>query len=310
MTAKRVGFIGLVGVILALLVGPTAIGKTLVINEIAWAGSAASSADEWIELVNVSDEPIDLVGWTLVFADTVIHLGELDGATREIRQSAVGPDDFLLLERTDDATISDIEADLIYVGNLINTGLVLRLIDANGDEVDTANANQEGWAAGSASTVELPYATMERVDPAGADVPGNWHSNDGVIRCGSDANGETLNGTPGAKNSAAIIAETVPVVTLIAPTESADERAQSSIIWSAVDPDGPPEQLRIDIYLSSDGGETWEPLLEGLANSGAYTWDPTALPDGTSYQLKVTATDREDLFGEAVSPVFAIANEP
>jgi len=58
MTAKRFGVIGLAGVILALLVGSTAIGKTLVINEIAWAGSAASSADEWIELVNVSDEPI------------------------------------------------------------------------------------------------------------------------------------------------------------------------------------------------------------------------------------------------------------
>jgi len=310
MTAKRFMVIGLAGVILALLVGSTAIGKTLVINEIAWAGSAASSADEWIELANVSDELIDLVGWTLVFADTVIHLGELNGATREIRQTSVDPGDFLLLERTDDATISDIEADLIYVGNLINTGMALRLIDANGFEVDTANANQEGWVAGSASTVELPHATMERVDPTGADVSGNWHSNDGMIRCGSDANGETLNGTPGAKNSATVIAETVPVVTLISPTESADERAQSSIIWSAVDPDSPPEQLRIDIYLSSDGGETWEPLVEGLANSGAYTWNPTALPDGTSYQLKVTATDSEDLFGEAVSPVFVIANGP
>jgi len=310
MKAKRFGFVGLAGVILALLVGPTAIGETLVINEIAWAGSAASSADEWIELVNVSDELIDLVGWTLVFADTVIHLGELNGATREIQQTTLGPGSFLLLERTDDATISDIEADLIYIGNLINTGMVLRLIDANGDEVDTANADQEGWAAGSASAVELPYATMERVDPTGADVPGNWRSNDGLIRFGSDANGETLNGTPGAKNSAAVIAETVPVVTLISPTESADQRAQSSIIWSAVDPDGPPEQLRIDIYSSTDGGETWEPLVEGLANSGAYTWDPTALADGTSYQLKLTATDSEDLFGEAVSPVFAIASEP
>ena len=308
--AKRFGVIGLAGVILASLVGATAIGKTLVINEIAWAGSAASTADEWIELVNVSDELIDLVGWTLVFADTVIHLGELDGATREIRQITVGPGGFLLLERTDDATISDIEADLIYVGKLINTGMVLQLIDANGDEVDTANANQEEWAAGSASTVELPYATMERVDPTGADLPGNWHSNDGVIRCGSDATGETLNGTPGAENSATVIAETVPVVTLISPTESADQRAQSSIIWSAVDPDAPPEQLRIDIYLSTDGGETWEPLAEGLANSGAYTWDPTALPDGTSFQLKLTATDSDHLFGEAVSPVFTIATEP
>ena len=310
MTAKRFGVLGLAGVILALLVGSTAIGKTLVINEIAWAGSAANGQDEWIELCNVSDEAVDLTGWALAFGEVVIHLGEVGEATKEVRRTSVEPGGFFLLERTDDTTISDIAADLIYTGTLTNAGMVLRLIDADGVEVDTANANQEGWAAGSDSTAELPYATMERVDPTGVDFPGNWHSNDGVIRCGSDANGETLNGTPGAKNSATIVAETVPVVTLISPTESADERAQSSIIWSAVDPDGLPEQLRIDIYLSTDGGTTWEPLVEGLANSGAYTWDPTALPDGTSYQLKVTATDSQDLFGEAVSPVFVIANEP
>ncbi|HUT87368.1 MAG TPA: lamin tail domain-containing protein, partial [Candidatus Heimdallarchaeota archaeon] len=76
MTAKRFGVLGLAGVILALLVGSTAIGKTLVINEIAWAGSAANGQDEWIELCNVSDEAVDLTGWALAFGEVVIHLGE------------------------------------------------------------------------------------------------------------------------------------------------------------------------------------------------------------------------------------------
>jgi len=310
MLLKRIGAVVLAGATLFLLVGATAIGKTLVINEIAWAGTAASSTDEWIELTNVSDGPIDLSGFTLVFADTVIHLGECAGATRQIRQTTVEPGGFLLLERTDDATISDIEADLIYVGNLNNSGTVLRLIDANGIEVDTANASSEGWAAGTASGAEVPYTTMERVDPTGADVPENWRSHDGAICCGSDAHGERLHGTPAAKNSATVIEETVPVVILISPAKDADERAQGSIIWSAIDPDGPHEQLRIDIYLSSDGGNTWEPMVEGLANSGAYTWDPATLPDGTSYQLKVTATDPDGRFGEAVSPVFSTASGP
>ena len=310
MSLKRIGAVVLAGATLSLLVGATTIGKTLIINEIAWAGTAASSTDEWIELANVSDRPIDLSGWTLVFADTVIHLGELAGATRQIRQTIVEPGGFLVLERTDDATISDIEADLIYVENLNNSGTVLRLIDANGIEVDTANASSEGWAAGTASGDEVPYSTMERVDPTGADVPENWRSNDGVICCGSDAHGERLHGTPGAKNSATVIEETVPVVILISPAKDADERAQGSIIWSAIDPDGPHEQLRIDIYLSSDGGNTWEPMVEGLANSGAYTWDPATLPDDTSYQLKVTATDPDGRFGEALSPVFSTANGP
>jgi len=309
MAVRRFKVTGVVGVLLILLAGSTAIGRTLVINEIAWAGSAANSADEWIELVNVSDERIDLAGWTLVFATTVIHLGGPDGGTREVRQTAVESGDYFLLERSDDATVSDIEADLIYVGNLTNTGTVLRLIDASGVEVDTANADQEGWAAGCASGVECPYTSMERVDPTGADVSENWESNNGVIRCGSGADGEPLNGTPGAKNSASVIAETVPVVILISPAETADEWAQGSVIWSAVDPNGPAEGLRIDIYLSTDGGIFWEPLAEGLANSGAYTWHPTALHDGTSYQLRITATDGDGLVGEAKSPVFSAVSE-
>ena len=311
MTAKRFGVIGLAGVILALLVGSTAIGKTLVINEIAWAGSAASSADEWIELVNVSDEPIDLIGWALVFADTVIHLGELDGATREIRQTTTGPGDFLLLERTDDTTISDIEADLIYKGSLSNEGCVLRLLDPTGTEVDTANAFQEeGWAAGAASDGELPYASMERVNQLDLDIPDNWRSNDGITRCGWDANGETLSGTPGSKNSATIVAETVPIVEVLSPEEGADVFGEFIIPWTAIDPDGYLEQLRIDIHLSSDGGTTWEPLIEGLANSGTYAWETAAFPEGETYRLKVIATDNDGLSGEGVTPIFTIVSEP
>jgi hypothetical protein len=36
--------------------------STIVINEIAWSGTAASYADEWIELHNPSPQPIDLSG--------------------------------------------------------------------------------------------------------------------------------------------------------------------------------------------------------------------------------------------------------
>jgi len=293
-----------------LLVGPLAFSKTLVINEIAWAGSAASSTDEWVELCNVSDEAVDLTGWTIVFGEVVIHLAEVDGATKEVRQVSVELGGFFLLERTDDDTISDIEADLIYAGALSNAGMVLRLIDPNGVEVDTANTGLEGWAAGNASSGDLPYATMERIDPVGLDVPENWRSNNGVIRCGCDANGETLNGTPGAKNSATIVAETVPVVEVLSPLEGEKVRGKLNITWTAIDPDGRPEQLRIDITVSSDGGTTWEPLIEGLANSGTYAWETAAFPEGETYRLKVIATDSDGLSGEGVSPVFNIVGEP
>ena len=44
--------------------------------------------------------------------------------------------------------------------------------------------------------------SMERVDPLAPDTDGNWASNDGVIRNGRDANGNPINGTPKARNSA------------------------------------------------------------------------------------------------------------
>ncbi len=37
----------------------------IIISELAWAGTAADARDEWIELRNLSAQPIDLAGWTI-----------------------------------------------------------------------------------------------------------------------------------------------------------------------------------------------------------------------------------------------------
>ncbi len=39
----------------------------IVINEIAWAGTPASPADEWIELRNLGQTPVDLTGWSIAW---------------------------------------------------------------------------------------------------------------------------------------------------------------------------------------------------------------------------------------------------
>jgi hypothetical protein len=56
-----------------------AASSPVVISEVAWAGTAASPNDEWIELYNRSQGPVDLAGWTLAFGDVVIHLGKVEG---------------------------------------------------------------------------------------------------------------------------------------------------------------------------------------------------------------------------------------
>ncbi len=168
--------------------------RPVAINEIAWAGTAASAFDEWIELKNNTDNEIDLTGWVLVAKDGSPNI-ELKG-----KIPAKG---FFLLERTDENAVSDIKADQIYTGGLLNSGETLTLKDNKGTLIDTANNDGGPWPAGTGSDGNPPHATMERVDSAAPDTDANWKSNDGKKVNGKDAKGKPLNGTPKAENSTA-----------------------------------------------------------------------------------------------------------
>ncbi|MDW8100631.1 MAG: lamin tail domain-containing protein, partial [Anaerolineae bacterium] len=182
----------------------------VVINEVAWAGTAASSDDEWIELYNAGDTLVDLTGWRLRAAD---------GTPSIQLRGTLPPGGFFLLERTQDNTIRDVPADLIYSGALNNQGEQLLLLDAQGQVIDSANADGGGWPAGSARP---DFRTMERVNPTMPDRDDNWASNDGVHRWGLDANGQPINGTPRGPNSVANIASATPTDTSVpTPTETA-----------------------------------------------------------------------------------------
>jgi hypothetical protein len=108
MSKKTLGTIVLVMGVL-LLISAVSWSQTIVINEVAWAGTAASHYDEWIELYNPSEEAVDLTGWTLTFGTVTIDLGAG-------METLLEPGGYFLLERTDDETVSDIDADLTYKG--------------------------------------------------------------------------------------------------------------------------------------------------------------------------------------------------
>jgi len=168
--------------------------RPVAINEIAWAGTAASAFDEWIELKNNTDKEIDITDWVLVAKDGTPNI-KLKG-----KIPAKG---FFLLERTDDNTVSDIKADQIYSGGLLNSGETLTLKDNKGVVIDTANNDGGPWPGGTSSDGNPPHATMERVDSTAPDTDANWKSNDGKTKNGKDAKGNPLNGTPKAENSVA-----------------------------------------------------------------------------------------------------------
>ena len=167
--------------------------RRVVINEVAWAGTKANPFDEWIELKNNTDQEVSLDGWKLVSESGTINI---------LLSGKIPPGGFYLLERTDDNTISDISCDLIYRGALVNSGDTLKLIDPAGNVVDTANKKGGTWPAGTASPT---YASMERIDPSGEDIPSNWADNNGKKICGKDSEGNPIRGTPGKENSVSCI---------------------------------------------------------------------------------------------------------
>jgi hypothetical protein len=157
----------------------------VLINEIAWAGTLASAYDEWIELYNPGSSPIDLKGW---------HLDD-SGDIQIALEGIIAPRSYFLLERTDDSTVADRSADLIYTGCMNNSGETLWLKDPNGSVIDSANAAGGAWPAGSASS----RASMER--RGGSDQPCNWFTWNGTVRAGLDAGGNAISGTPRQANS-------------------------------------------------------------------------------------------------------------
>jgi uncharacterized repeat protein (TIGR01451 family) len=173
---------------------PAANPGDVVINEVAWGGTDASSADEWIELYNTTAATVSLNGWCLTNGDN-LNIALSGG---------IPPSGYYLIERTDDNAVSDISADWFGsfgTGGLLNSGAVLTLTDNLDNVMDTANADGGEWPAGTASTGTIAYATMERIDPTALGTDANWCTNDGVTRNGKDANGDPINGTPKAQNS-------------------------------------------------------------------------------------------------------------
>ena len=148
----------------------------VVISEISWMGNNDSYSNEWIELYNKTDFPIDLEGWKISSRNNNLEI-QLEG---EIAEKS-----FYLIERTNDNAVLEVLADKIYKGSLNNNGENLELLNASGDLIDSVDCSS-GWFFGDNETKQ----TMERRSPliVGSD-PGNWQ--DSI----------PIKGTPKAKNS-------------------------------------------------------------------------------------------------------------
>lgn len=148
----------------------------VVINEIAWMGTENSPNDEWIELYNNSSLPIDISGWKIISNDKTPNI---------ILKNKIPSKGFFILERTDDTTLPDIKANLIYKGSLNNNGEYLKLTDADGKVIDKIDCSKK-WFFGDNEAKR----TMERKNALinGNDLE-NWQTS------------EISGGTPKNENS-------------------------------------------------------------------------------------------------------------
>ncbi len=121
--------------IAVVLLCPISVSAQILINEIAWMGSASNANAEWIELKNTSNTPVSLEGWTL---------SAEDGSPAINVSGTIAASGFFLLERTSDESAQNVTADLIYSGALGNTGETLTLKNESGQSIDTVSGG-ENW---------------------------------------------------------------------------------------------------------------------------------------------------------------------
>ena len=204
---------------------------SIVINEVAWAGTVAYSGDEWIELYNPSPYPISLDGWRLA-SDS----GDLD----IFLSDTLANGDYLLLERGADGSATNQSGTPYVSGLLSDSGETIRLLAPDRTEIDTANGNGGAWPHGGLT----PASSMERISTTAADDDQNWVTSVIQSATAKDAAGNFIYGTPGYENKVSSGSQTpTPTNTAIAtatginaltPTKTSTPLAFMSLVISEV----------------------------------------------------------------------------
>lgn len=217
----------------------------VVINEVMWMGSSVSTADEWLELWNTTDQDIDVSGWQLTkkSGDSEVLMLEIPP---EVTIAARG---YFLISNNDGGhvftngeSVLNVKPDLIDTSvSLANTKLQIKLYDGpwdgGGNLIDTADDGVGAPAAGDNST----KASMARKDPSedGAN-PDSWYTSTAAV--GFDV-GATEKGTPGSENIDALEEEEEKEVTY---------SAQFFLNEIMPNPVGDDENEYLELYNASD----------------------------------------------------------
>ena len=239
--------------IVALPIRINAASPTVIFSEIAWAGSSISSSDEWIELTNLSSDPIDLTGWTITGAGS-------SGKTLTLPEgSVIAPYSTYLITNYANGNASTALAVLpnntTATLSLPNDGFSLALSDALGSQIDVAGSDRSPFAGGSGSTSDSAdgrYRSMVRVDGlvAGSDEAA-W--SDATTSSGFLDGVQDL-GTPGVVEAVEEVIEEAPSVSsdpsVLADSVVTEEAVEEAVV--EVTPEVEEEVVEEDLSVPSD----------------------------------------------------------
>lgn len=277
-----------IGLILATLtifrpVPAATTGSQVIINEVQWMGSSASSADEWLELRNLSESVVDLTGWVITKKS---NGAEVTMVTIPAGKTIAAGGVFLISNYVNgqaNTTLAQVPDVVTTDIALSNSALQLKLYTAAHELQDTADDGVGNPLAGTYDSNANVFASMERNPLAGDGTSAaNWHT---ATRSLGFIVNAVERGTPGAANSnGQPLAQAGP--------------DQSAIVGQALnfdgsdstDPEGSPLIFAWDFGDGSQG-ETATPSHTFTA-SGTYTVTLTVSDgiDQAADTLRVTVT--------------------
>ncbi len=151
--------------IILFLVFPMVSFAQVVINEIAWMGTAAEtngSYCEWIELYNTGNTEISLANWILKIGTTEKTFSADNNAAL-----SVGAGDFYLIERYTPSACPDPVPGIIadwsvsFGTGISNSGTIISLQNSQEGEVNRVDMSG-GWTAGDIATKETAQLTTSK----------------------------------------------------------------------------------------------------------------------------------------------------
>ncbi len=283
------------GTVAALTINVTharAASQDVVINEIMWMGSTTSASDEWIELRNTTNAPIDLSGWQLT------HAATSSGTLTIPSGKTIAANGLFLISnfaQTDPLSVLNVAPDWVTTSvALSNTCSSIDLMDSLNVVFDSMGcASGSNYFAGTNTTVK---AAMERnFVLASGTLSTSWHTSVGFVNLDAAAAPNNF-ATPKFVNDS-----TAPVAGAVqddgAFTASTSQLPAS---WSGFS-DAESGIISYQAGVGTAVGANDVVALTDMGSALSHTFTGLTLTENTTYYVNVVATNGVALTSQATS---------